>query len=188
MSHDMRPRVAGQIVGRAITATLRQAPPDKATAALSAKHSVAMIDNSKPGDVGIIVVENGLDVAGLGGLMGTTAKVRGMAGVLIDGGLRDIAELRALGLPAYSRSVVPSSSVGRWATVSNNTPVQCAGIIVKPGDIIVAGEDGVVRVPQERAAEVLKRSQEIDDRETKMVPLIKQYKALSKVVEVFNRI
>ena len=44
--------------------------------------------------------------------MGTTAKVRGMAGVLIDGGLRDIAELRALDLPAYSRSVVPSSSVG----------------------------------------------------------------------------
>ena len=99
MSHDMRPRVPGQIVGRAVTATLRQAaPPDKATPALSAKHSVAMIDNAKPGEVGIIVVENGLDVAGLGGLMGTTAKVRGMAGVLIDGGLRDIAELRALDL------------------------------------------------------------------------------------------
>ena len=101
-----------------------------------------MIDNAKPGEVGVIVVENGLDVAGLGGLMGTTAKVRGMAGVLIDGGLRDIAELRALDLPSYSRSVVPSSSVGRWASVSNNTPVQCAGVTVKPGDIIVAGEDG----------------------------------------------
>jgi len=113
MSHDMRPRVPGQIVGRAVTATLRQVPPEKATAALSAKHSVAMIDNAKPGEVGVIVVENGLDVAGLGGLMGTTAKVRGMAGILIDGGLRDIAELRALDLPSYSRSVVPSSSVGR---------------------------------------------------------------------------
>jgi regulator of RNase E activity RraA len=174
MSHDMRPRVAGAIVGRAVTATLRQAAPDKATPALSAKHSTAMIDNAKPGEVAIIVVENGLDVAGLGGLMGTTAKVRGMAGVLIDGGLRDIAELRALNLPSYSRSVVPSSSVGRWASVSNNTPVQCAGVSVKPGDIIVAGEDGVVRVPQERAAEILKRSQEIDERETKMVPLIRQ--------------
>jgi regulator of RNase E activity RraA len=188
MSHDMRPRVPGQIVGRAVTAMLRQTSADKATPALSAKHSVAMIDNGKPGEVAIIVVENGLDVAGLGGLMGTTAKVRGMAGVLIDGGIRDVAELRALGLPSYSRSVVPSSSVGRWASVSNNTPVQCAGVTVKPGDIIVAGEDGAVRVPQDRAAEVLKRSQEIDDRETKMVPLIKQYKALSKVVEVFNRI
>ena len=188
MSHDMRPRVPGVMVGRAATALLRQTSPDKATPALSAKHSVAMIDNAKPGEVGVIVVENGLDVAGVGGLMATTAKVRGMAGILIDGGLRDIAELRALALPSYSRSVVPSSSVGRWASVANNIPVQCAGVNVKPGDIIVAGEDGVVRVPQERAAEVLKRSQEIDERETKMVPLIRQYKALSKVVEVFNRI
>ena len=188
MSHDMRPRIPGQIVGRAVTALLRQASPDKATPALSAKHSVAMIDNSKPGEVGIIVVENGLDVAGLGGLMGTTAKVRGMAGVIIDGGARDLPELRALDFPTYSRSVVPSSSVGRWASVSNNIPVQCAGVLVKPGDIIVAGEDGVVRVPAERAADVLKRSQEIDERETKMVPLIREHKTLTKVVEIFNRI
>ena len=188
MSHDMRPRIPGQIVGRAVTTILRAAPPEQATAALSAKHSVAMIDNSKPGEVGIIVVENGLDVAGLGGLMGTTAKVRGMAGVLIDGGVRDLAELRALGLPTYSRSVVPSSSVSRWASVANNVPVQCAGVRVEPGDIIVAGEDGVVRVPKARAAEVLKRSQEIDERESKMVPLIRQHKTLTKVVEIFNRI
>jgi regulator of RNase E activity RraA len=188
MSHDMRPRISGQVVGRAVTALLRQAAPEKATPALSAKHSVAMIDNSKPGEVGVIVVENGLDVAGLGGLMGTTAKVRGMAGVIIDGGARDLAELRDLGLPTYSRSVVPSSSVGRWASVDNNVPVQCAGVLVKPGDIIVAGEDGVVRVPAERAAEVLRRSQEIDERETKMVPLIREHKTLTKVVEIFNRI
>lgn len=188
MSHDMRPRIPGQIVARAITATLRQTTPDKATAALSAKHSVEMIDNSKRGEVGIIVVENGLDVAGLGGLMGTTAKVRGMAGIIIDGGVRDLAELRAIDFPTYSRSVVPSSSVGRWASVSHNVPVKCAGVMVKPGDIIIAGEDGVVRVPSERAAEVLKRSQEIDDRETRMVPMIKEHKTLSKVVQIFNRI
>ena len=188
MSHDMRPRIPGPVVGRAVTALLRQTTPDKATAALSAKHSVAMIDNAKPGEVGVIVVENGLDVAGLGGLMGTTAKVRGMAGVIIDGGARDLPELRALDFPTYSRSVVPSSSVSRWASVNNNVPVQCAGVTVKPGDIIVAGEDGVVRVPAERAAEVLKRSKEIDERETKMVPLIREHKTLSKVVEIFNRI
>lgn len=188
MSHDMRPRVPGQVVGRAVTALLRQTSPDKATPALSAKHSVAMIDNSKPGEVGVIVVENGLDVAGIGGLMGTTAKVRGMAGVIIDGGARDLPELRALDLPTYSRSVVPSSSVGRWASVNNNIPVQCAGVLVKPGDIIVAGEDGVVRVPADRAAEILKRSQEIDERETKMVPMIREHKTLTKVVEIFNRI
>ena len=188
MSHDMRPRIPGQIVGRAVTALLRQAPAEKATPALSARHSTMMIDNSKPGEVGVIVVENGLDVAGLGGLMATTASVRGMAGVVIDGGVRDLPELRALKFPTYSRSVVPSSSVGRWASVDNNVPVMCAGIQVKPGDIIVAGEDGVVRVPSERALEVLRRSQEIDDRETRMVPMIREHKALSKVVQIFNRI
>jgi len=188
MSHDMRPRIEGRVVGRAVTALMRQARPEQATPQLSARHSVAMIDNAKPGEVGVLVIENGLDVAGLGGLMGTAAKARGMAGIVIDGGIRDIPEVRALGLPVYARSVVPSSSVGRYATVAGNIPVTCGGVEVKPGDIIVAGEDGVVAVPRERAEEVLKRAQEIDARESKMVPLIRQFKALGKAIEMFNRI
>ncbi len=67
-------------------------------------------------------------------------------------------------------------------------PVECAGATVKPGDIIVADEDGVVSVPQEKAEAVLKRAQEIDEREAKMAPLIRQYKSLMKVVQMFNRI
>jgi len=188
MSHDMRPRVPGAFVGRARTALIKPAPPEKATPALSVKHSVEMIDNSNPGEVGIIVIENGLDVAGLGGLMGTAAKSRGMAGIVIDAGVRDVAELRAMKLPVYARSVAPASTVGHFASVSNNVPVQCAGVSVKPGDIIVAGEDGVIRVPQDKAAEVLKRAQEIDVRETKMVPYILKSRSLTKAIEVFNRI
>ena len=188
MSHDMRPRVEGQIVGRALTALVRPASKDKATPALAVKHSVQMIDTSKPGEVGVIVMENSLDVAAIGGLMGTAARSRGMAGMVIDGAVRDVSELRALGLPVYSRGVVPSSAVSRYASVSNGAAVKCAGVVVKQGDIIVAGEDGVVRVPLERAAEVLKRAQEIDERETKMVPMIKEHKSLGKVIEMFNRI
>lgn len=188
MSHDMQPRIAGAVVGRAVTALLSPAPPEKATAQLSALHSIEMIDNAKPGEVGVIVMEGSLDVSALGGLMATTAKAREMAGMVLDGSVRDVAEIRALGLPVYARGVISSSSVGRWASVARQVPVQCAGVIVKPGDIIVAGEDGVVAVPQEKAAEVLKRAQEIDVREAKMVPLIKQYKSLRKVVEMFNRI
>ncbi|MEX2261980.1 MAG: RraA family protein [Bryobacteraceae bacterium] len=188
LSHDVRPFVAGQVVGRAATALVRKAPAEKATPALAVKHSVEMIESSKPGDVGVIVMEDGLDVAAIGGLMGTAAKSRGMAGMILDGGVRDLAELRALGLPVYARSVSPSTAVGRYASVSKQQPVNFAGVTIKPGDIIVAGEDGVVVVPQEKAAEVLKRAQEIDDRETKMVPFIKQHKSLQKAVEFFNRI
>ncbi len=193
LAHDMRPRIVGpkvpeRIVGRARTALLRQTTPDKATAALSARHSVEMLDQANAGEIGVIVVEGTLDVAGAGGLMATAAKARGMAGLVIDGAIRDVMEIRGLGLPVFARSVVPSSSVSRWASVFNQQPVECAGVVIKPGDILVAGEDGAVRVPADRAAEVLKRAQEIDERETKMVPHILEQKSLSKVVALFQRI
>lgn len=188
MSHDMRPQSPGTFAGRAVTALLAPAPPEKATAQLSARHSIQMIDEAKPGDVGVIVIENGLDVAAMGGLMGTDAKVRGMAGMVLDAGVRDLGELRALKLPVYARSVAPSTTVGRFASVSHNAPVTCGGVNVTPGDIIVADEDGVVVIPQEKANAVLQRAREIDERETKMVPMIRQYKSLRKVVELFNRI
>jgi len=188
LSHDMRPRVGGQIVGRAVTALVKPSTPEQATPQLSAKHVIEMIDHGKPGEVAVIVIEDGLDIAGIGGLMATTAKSREMAGVIVDGGVRDVAEIRALGLPVYSRSVTPATSVGRYASVSNQTPVRCAGVLVKPGDILVGGEDGVVRVPAGKAAEVLKRAEEIDARESKMVPYILKFKSLTKVVQMFNRI
>ncbi|HUQ94797.1 MAG TPA: RraA family protein [Bryobacteraceae bacterium] len=190
MSHDMRPQITGhyQAVGRARTAYVKKAPASQSTPQTAVKHSVAMIDDGKPGEVGVIVMEDGLDVAVLGGLMATAAKSRGMAGIIADGGLRDLAEIRALGLSVFARSVVPSTAVSRYVTVFMDQEVTCAGIKVSPGDIIVAGEDGVVVVPKDRAAEVLKRSQEIDDRETKMVPFIKQFRSLTKAIEKFNRI
>ena len=188
LAHDMRPYVSGAFVGRAATALVKAAPPEQATPALAVKHSVEMIDSANPGDVGVIVMENTLDVAAIGGLMGTAAKSRGMAGMVLDGAVRDLVELRALGLPVYARSVSPATAVGRYASVSKQVPVECAGVSIAPGDIIVAGEDGVVVVPKDRAADVLKRSQEIDARESKMVPFIKQYRSLQKAIEVFNRI
>jgi regulator of RNase E activity RraA len=133
-------------------------------------------------------MEGTLDVAAIGGLMGTAAKARGMAGMVLDGAVRDVAELRALKLPVYARSVSPATAVGRYASVSKQVPVECAGVTVSPGDIVVAGEDGVVIVPKDQAAAVLKRSQEIDERETKMLPFIRQYRSLQKAIEVFNRI
>jgi len=188
LAHDMRPYVPGRFVGRASTALVKPAPPEKATPALSVKHSVEMIDSAEPGEVGVIVMQDTLDVAAIGGLMGTAAKSRGMAGMVLDGAVRDVAELRALQLPVFARAVSPATAVGRYASVAKQVAVECTGVTIAPGDIIVAGEDGVVVVPKDRAADVLKRSQEIDARETKMVPFIKKYRSLQKAIEVFNRI
>lgn len=188
MDHSMRPRIPGQVVGRARTSYVKKSSAAESTPAAAVKHSVEMIEDTKPGEVGVIVMEDGLNVAALGGLMATVAKARGMAGVITDAGVRDLAEIRSLGLPVYSASVIPSTAVGRYVTVARDIEVDCAGVKVNSGDIIVAGEDGVVVVPKDRAAEVLKRSQEIDQREMSMVPFIKQFRSLTKAIEKFNRI
>jgi regulator of RNase E activity RraA len=188
MAHDMRPWIGMAFVGRAVTALVKPAKPEDSLPSTAVTHPVQMIDEAKPGEVGVIVFEDGQEIAALGGLMGTAAKARGMAGMVLDGAIRDIAEVRRLGLPVFARAASPANAVSRFKSVAKNIPVTCAGVEVKPGDIIVAGEDGVVVVPQEKAQEVLKVAQEIDERETKMVPFIKEHKSLQKAVAIFNRI
>ena len=188
MGHDMKPFVGGAMVGRAVTSLVKSAPPEQATPALSTKHSVEMIDNAKPGEIGVIVMDGTLDIAAMGNLMATAAKERGMAGMVLDGAIRDIWDVRRMGLTIYARSASPRTAVGHYATVARNIEVQCGGITVRPGDILVADEDGVVVVPQERAEEVLKKAQEIDAQEKRMFPFIRQFKSLTKAIEKFNRI
>ena len=188
MTHDMKLVNGTPIVGRAVTSLVKPATAEQATPALSTKHSVEMIDNAKPGEVGVIVMEGTLDIAAMGNLMATAAKVRGMAGMVLDGAIRDVWDIRRMGLTVYARSISPRTAIGHYATVARNVPVECAGITVRPGDIIVADEDGVVVVPQERAEEVLKKAQEIDALESGMFPFIRQFKSLSKAIEKFNRI
>jgi regulator of RNase E activity RraA len=188
MNYDMRPVVQGHIVGRAVTSILRPSSKDESTPQTAVKHPVDMMEEAKPGEVGVIVVMDGLNISGIGGLMGVTAKSRDMAGMIIDGGVRDVKELRDMKLPVYGRSITPGTAVGRYVSIAKNIPVQCAGVMVKPGDIIVAGEDGVVRVPKEKAQDILQKAQEIDERESKMVPYIKRLKSLRKAIEEFGRI
>ena len=188
MRHDMKLVTGKAMVGRAATALAKPAAPEAATPALSTKHSVEMIDEARPGEVGVIVMEGTLDIAAMGNLMGTAATVRGMAGMVLDGAIRDVWDIRRMGLTVYARSITPRTAVGHYATVARNVPVSCAGVTVRPGDIIVADEDGVVVVPQERADEVLKKAKEIDDRERGMFPFIQKHKSLQKAIELFGRI
>ena len=117
MNYDMRPVIDGKLVGRAVTAKLVPMKEGQSSASTAVSHSVQMIDGANPGDVGVIVIEDGLNVAAVGGLMMTAAKSRAMAGMVLDGGARDIPELRALGLPVYARSYTPAT----WASSSSRT-------------------------------------------------------------------
>jgi regulator of RNase E activity RraA len=188
MRYDMKLMAGTNMVGRAVTALARPASPEESTAALATKHSGEMIDEARPGEVGVIVMEGTLDIAAMGNLMATAALERGMAGVVLDGAIRDMWDIRRMGLTVYARSKTPRTTVGHYATVAKNVPVECAGVTVRPGDIIVADEDGVVVVPQEHAEAVLKEAQAIDDRERGMYPFIREFKSLQLAIQKFNRI
>lgn len=187
MAPELRPIVNGTIVGRAATALLRPAPREVATREASLRDPVTMIDTSAAGDVGVIVLEDGHDVAGLGGLMAVAAHARGMAGIVCDGAVRDVTELRGLGMPVVARGASPTACVGRFVSAGLQVPVVCGGVRVRPGDLIVANEDGVVVVPAEHAEAVLEYAEDLDSREARMIPEIRTEKALRPVSARYHR-
>ena len=185
MSPDMKPVFRAKVIGPAVTVLLRRAlRTDKRD---WPNLQIQTLDDAPPGSVMVEVLEDGLDTAGVGNLMATTAKVRGLAGMVIDGGARDVEELEEIGFPVWSRSQTPATSVGRYVPVAKNVPVTCGGVLVRPGDWIVADKTGVVAVPKEALPRVLELLRQYDDKETKMVPLIRETKSMGKALERFNR-
>jgi 4-hydroxy-4-methyl-2-oxoglutarate aldolase len=185
MARDMKPVFRAKVIGPAVTVMLRKAlRNDKRD---WPNLQIQTLDEAPAGSVMVEVLEDGLDIAGVGNLMATTAKVRGLAGMVIDGGARDVEELEEIGFPVWSRSQTPATSVGRYVPVARNVPVMCAGILVRPGDWIVGDATGVVVVPVESLPQVLRLLRQYDDKETRMVPLIKESKSMGKALEKFNR-
>jgi len=185
MFHDMKPIFKAKIIGQASTARLRRVLKNDARE--YPNRQLEILDETPAGGILVYVGEDGLDTAFIGNLMATTAKVRGLAGVVIDGGARDIDEIQEIGLPVFSRSVTPSTSVGRYISLDKNVPVLCAGVMVKPGDWIVGDVTGVVAVPQEKVSDVVKLLRQYDEKETKMVEIIKQEKSMLKAMAKYNR-
>jgi 4-hydroxy-4-methyl-2-oxoglutarate aldolase len=185
MARDMKPVFKAKVIGPAVTVLLQRAL--RTDRRERPNLQIQLLDEAPPGSVMVEVLEDGLDTAGVGNLMATTAKVRGLAGMVIDGGARDIEELEEIGFPVWSRSQTPATSVGRYVPVAKNVPVTCGGVLVHPGDWIVADKTGVVVVPRASVPEVLKLLRQYDDKETKMVPLIKETKSMGKALERFNR-
>jgi regulator of RNase E activity RraA len=185
MSHRMRPIFPARFAGFALTVELKKEPnhdPDALAGMLTA------IDRGTANSVYVMVVDDGADIAGMGGLMGTAMSARNFAGAVIDGGVRDTAYLQKIGFPVFALSVVPSTSVGHYRFAGANIPVQCGGVAVNPGDIVVADADGVAVVPRASAARVLALSQELDFKEHSMYATIEKLKSIVEGVKRFGRL
>lgn len=120
-----------------------------------------------------VTVWAGTDARGIclfGDLIAATMQQRGCRGAVVDGGFRDSEEISGTGFPVFARYTTPVQAVGRWKVTRYNEPVELPGatgetITVSPGDMILADEDGVVAVEQERILAVLKRAEDIVQQE-----------------------
>ncbi len=186
MSHQMRPLTPARFAGPAVTVMLKKEEHKEGPAA--SQGMLDAIDAAAPGSVYVMVVENGADYAGIGGLMATAMKYRGLAGAVIGGSVRDTPQIRKLQFPVFSLGVVPSTTINHYRVAGVNVPVTCAGVPVNGGDMVVADEDGVAVVPRAKAAEVLKRAQELDDTEHRMLPFIEKFRSIKEAVKQFGRI
>jgi regulator of RNase E activity RraA len=116
-----------------------------------------MIDAAQPGDV-LVIDNSGHCVSTFGGLATLAAKVKGVAGLVADGGVRDREEMIEHQFPVFARHMTPLTGRSRLAITGINEPISCGGVRVRPGDVIVADGSGVVCVPAEHAAEVAELS------------------------------
>ncbi|HZR56474.1 MAG TPA: RraA family protein [Terriglobales bacterium] len=186
MTHRMQPIFTSKFAGFALTVRLKKDEGNNDPTALSGM--LAAIDGGAANSVYVMSVEDGADIAGMGGLMGTAMAARGFSGAVIDGGVRDVGYLRKIGFPVFAVGIVPSTSVNHYRFAGSQVPIVCDGVTVSAGDIVVADADGVAVVPRAKADEVLALAQQMDFKEHSMYPYIEKMKSIEEAVKKFGRL
>ncbi|MDD1762818.1 MAG: bifunctional hexulose-6-phosphate synthase/ribonuclease regulator [Methanothrix sp.] len=162
-----------KIVGKAVT--VQTFPGDWAK-------PVESIDMAGPGDV--LVIYNGSNsISPWGGLATLSCKMRGVEGAVIDGAVRDVDEIRALKYPIWASGITPNAGDPKGMG-EINSEITCGGQTVKPGDYIVADENGVVVIPKERAYEIARRAKEVEKMESRLYEEIRRGSTLSQVANL----
>ncbi|TCS58980.1 regulator of RNase E activity RraA [Primorskyibacter sedentarius] len=183
MDSGIKPAFRAKVAGQAITVQLSKGDlvdPLKA------------LEMGQPGDV--IVVDAGGDpnTSVCGGLMGGLAQNRGIRGMIVDGAGRDTDELEDIGWPIWTRAITPRGThtmfSERKEELSINVTIACGGVVVNPGDFIVADLMGVVVIPQDRAEEVVKQAAEQAEREEKTRQWVAKGKTVEDLLNEFGRI
>ncbi|HAD28634.1 regulator of RNase E activity RraA [Planktotalea frisia] len=183
MDSAIKPAFRSKVTGQAVTVQLSKGDlvdPLKA------------LEMGQEGDVIVVDAGGDLNTSVCGGLMGGLAQNRGIRGMIVDGAGRDTDELEEINWPIWTRAITPRGThtmfSERREELSINVPIACGGVVVNPGDFIVADLMGVVVVPLESAEEVVRLAQEQADREVATRAWVAQGKTVEDLLNEFGRI
>ncbi len=180
MDHDMQCRSANpRMAGPAYT--VRVHPADILMVGLG-------LSACPPGYVLVIDGQGELNTALWGEVTTLAARLKGLAGVVIDGAIRDLYRIQVDSLPVFARAVVPNAGGAQYVGESNN-PIQCGGVIVRPGDWVIGDEDGIVVVPAERLEATLANASQLAEVEAMIEAEVAQGRDLAELLryrEVFD--
>lgn len=168
-------RIAGKVLTVKLgTGDALQGPP---------RHlCTAAVEAANTGDVLVIEQRSGIDAAGWGGILSNGAKVRGIAGVICDGPVRDIDESRDLDFPVFARYAIPTTARGRIVEEAFNGPVTIGDVVVSAGDYVLADGSGICFLQADRVPEILDVAEKIAKREALMTAAVLAGQPISEVM------
>ena len=168
-----------RISGRVVTVKLEV---DDGRPAASRHLGTSAIEASRPGDVIVIEQRTGVDAASWGGNLSLAARMRDVAGVIVDGPARDVDEAQAYDFPLFARSRTPRTARGRIVETGTNVPITVSDVAVSPGDFVVADGTGVVFVAAGQIQAVLEAAEAIAERERAMVGALREGLPVTQVM------
>lgn len=161
----LRPMWEGaRVAGRAVTTRLAPGPSPRPSAHLG----VRAIENGTPDDVIVVANAGRREMGSWGGLLSLGASIRGIAGAVIDGALRDVDDAREFRFPVFAVAATPVTARGRVHEESCGEPVEVSGAHVDPGDLVLGDGSGVLVVPWAAAGDVLERAEKLAHQEEEM--------------------
>jgi 4-hydroxy-4-methyl-2-oxoglutarate aldolase len=170
---------SGRIAGRVVTMKLGVGtPPPGPTRHLG----TAAIEAAKPGDVIVVEQRSGVEAGSWGGILTLGGKLRGVAGVVADGPVRDIDEAKGYGFPVFARACTARTARGRVVELATNGPVEIGTVSVYPGDYVIADGSAVVFVRPEHIEQVLLAAESIAAREAAMAEALRAGRPITEVM------
>lgn len=143
----------------------------------------AYVDHAAPGEV-IAIDAGGAYVSMMGGAAATAAKLRGVAGIVVDGGVRDLSEIVDSGMDLFVKHAVPVSGRTRVRTAATQVPIKLENVTVNPGDILVGDSTGVVCIPRARLMEIYERAEKAEAMDQRIFEHVRAGKGIGEAARI----